>query len=186
MTSDADTPGPSSDPRDPDTARPALVITWAPRGSAAPAVGPGTAVFEALDGSGLAIASKATGAALGSGDTVSYQHRRTDPVETDGLFGDSPYLLAVRLYVPEASQDEVRDWLEEEHIAQQLGVSGTYWYVGYEASSGRFTFLNLWGLRDPGVIETPEWAAARDSPWRMRLLPAFKEMDRAVYRRLGR
>jgi hypothetical protein len=185
MTAEGNTPVPSPDPGDPDKAGRDLGIIWAPQGSAPPAVGPATAVFEALDGSGLAIVSTADGAAPGSGDTVSYRHRRADPADADGLFGASPYLLAVRLYVPEAFRAEVRDWLEEEHIAQQLAVSGTYWYDGYEASSGRFAFLNLWGLRDPGVIETPEWVAARDSPWRMRLLPAFKEMDRAVYRRLG-
>jgi len=165
-----------------------LCITWAPPGarpnlSASEIAGP-IAVFEATDRSGLAIVRPGSGGLAYSGETGTYRHWRTEPPDTEGIFGNAPYLLAVRLYVPESYRDEVRRWLDEEHIAQQLGVSGAFWYQGYEASSGRFAFLNLWGLRDPGVIQTPEWTAARDSAWRQRLLPAFHETDRAVYRRL--
>lgn len=161
-----------------------IAITWAPPNAPPPVADADAAVFEGLDGSGHAIVQ--TGTAAASADTVSYRHRTTEPADTDGIFGNAPFLLAVRLYVPEPFVDDVRTWLEDEHIAMQLAVSGTFWYGGYEASTGRFAFLNLWGLRDPEVIETPEWAAARDTAWRQRLLPAFKEMDRAVYRRLSR
>jgi hypothetical protein len=102
----------------------------------------------------------------------------------NGSVWDSPYALSVRLFVPDAWQAGVRDWLDQEHYAAMLGVAGCHWYLGYESLAGRFNFLNLWGLDAPAVIDAPAWAAARDTPWRGRLMPAFADTARAVYRRL--
>jgi hypothetical protein len=172
----------------PGAGRPDLHIRWAPPGSPPdasdlPADGP-VAAFESLDGSGFAIVRSVAGGGELPGETVTYRHRYAEPPDCAGVFGDAPYLLSVRLYAPEEYRDDVRRWLDEEHAARQLSVSGTYWYDGYEARGDSFAFLNLWGLRDPGVIETPEWAAMRDTPWRERLMPGMGRMDRAVYRRL--
>jgi hypothetical protein len=96
----------------------------------------------------------------------------------------SGYLLSTRLFVPdEERRADVRRWLDEEHSGRQLAVAGTTWYAGYEdAGDGPFSFLNLWGIDDPAVIETPEWARARDTEWRGRLMDAFVHTERAVYR----
>ncbi|MGE0217530.1 hypothetical protein [Mycolicibacterium sp.] len=84
---------------------------------------------------------------------------------------ESEFVLAVALYVPDdTSRIDCRRWLDEEHARRQLEVAGTHWYAGYESAAGPFNFLNLWGLQKPEVIATEAWAAARDTPWRTRLL----------------
>ncbi len=95
---------------------------------------------------------------------------------------DTPHLLVVRIFVPEGDRDEVRRWLDEEHCAFQLRVPGANWYLGYEQVGTEHSFLNLWELDDPAVIDAPAWAEARDTPWRSRLLQSFERQDRAVYR----
>lgn len=123
-------------------------------------------------------------AALGSGTTQTYTLRVAHAATGSGDLLDAAYVLSVRLFVPEPWRVEVRRWLDEEHYPAQLTVPGCRWYHGYEPTEGRFNFLNLWGLDAPEVIDLPEWAAARDTPWRERLLPAFAETGRAVYRAL--
>ncbi|MBI2755533.1 MAG: hypothetical protein HYX52_02385 [Chloroflexi bacterium] len=101
-----------------------------------------------------------------------------------GDLQDAAYVLSVRLYVPDTWREEVRQWLDEEHYRAQITVPGCRWYHGYEPTDGRFNFLNLWGLDSPEVIDQPEWAIARDTPWRERLMPAFADTARSVYRLL--
>lgn len=103
------------------------------------------------------------------------------PGWTPGETG-SAYLLCVLLYVPRAAaQDDCRRWLDDEHADRQLSVDGANWYGGYESVRGDFAFANLWGIDDPAVIETPEWAQARDTPWRFRLLDSIVRTERALF-----
>ena len=143
-------------------------------------------VFEQVtDGSGaLILGSEATPeiGAIGERKGAEFALRSVDPRTADPAFDESPFLLAVRLFVPEPDRGEVRCWLDEEHSAFQLRVPGTHWYLGYEEVGGARSFLNLWGLADASVIESTAWAEARDTPWRARLLDAFEHQDRAVYR----
>lgn len=108
--------------------------------------------------------------------------RSVDPRDAYPALDGSPVLLAVRLFVPEAGREEVRRWLDEEHSAFQLRVDGARWYLGYEEVGGDHSFLNLWGLDDASVIDSPAWSEARDTPWRTRLLHYFERQDRGVYR----
>ncbi|HET8616896.1 MAG TPA: hypothetical protein VFL94_15350 [Actinomycetales bacterium] len=94
----------------------------------------------------------------------------------------SRYLLCVQLFVPRAAAiADCRSWLDDEHAGRQLAVAGASWYGGYESLGGDFSFLNLWGIDAPEVIETPEWAQARDTPWRERLLPDVVRTERALF-----
>ena len=146
----------------------------------------GSTLFaQVTHGSGALVLGSAPSAALDSLDgerkQAEFALRSVDPRDADPALDESPFLLAVRLFVPEAGREDVRRWLDEEHSAAQLRVPGTHWYLGYEAADGH-SFLNLWGLEDPSVIDTPAWAEARDTAWRSRLLPFFERQDRAVYR----
>lgn len=117
-------------------------------------------------------------------DAALYRCRTAQAVVGSADLLDGACVLSVRLFVPDAWQAEVRDWLDHEHYQRQLAVPGARWYLGYESTAGPFHFLNLWGLDAPGVIDSAEWASARDTPWRERLLPAFAETRRATYRRI--
>lgn len=117
---------------------------------------------------------------------AAFSLRSVDPPQADPGLDSSPYLLAVRLFVPEPGHDQVRRWLDEEHSARQLAVPGTHWYLGYDEVGGDRTFLNLWGLAEPAVIETAAWAEARDTPWRARIAGMIDHQDRAVYRPIRR
>ncbi len=115
-------------------------------------------------------------------ESARYRLRVARASRGSGDLFEAPYILSVRLFVPEQWRADVRAWLDEEHYGAHLKLRGCSWYHGYESLDGPFNFLNLWGLDSPGVIDTPEWAAARDTPWRGRLLPAFARTGRAVYR----
>ena len=146
-----------------------------------------TSLFtEVTDGSGALALGSAPSTALDSlaGDRrqAEFALRSVDPRDADPALDGSPVLLAVRLVVADVGRDEVRRWLDEEHSAFQLRVPGTRWYLGYEEVGNNHSFLNLWGLDDPSVIDSPAWAEARDTPWRSSLLKYFERQDRAVYR----
>jgi hypothetical protein len=145
-----------------------------------------TLFTQVTDGQGALALGSAPSTALDSlgGDRkhAEFALRSVDPRDADPALDGSPVLLAVRLFVPEAGRDEVRRWLDEEHSAFQLRVPGVRWYLGYEEIGSGHSFLNLWGLDDQSVIESPAWAEARDTPWRSNLLNHFERQDRAVYR----
>ena len=98
----------------------------------------------------------------------------------------TPAMLLTRTYVPEDMRDEFRDWLEREHSQRQLDVPGNNWYLGYEEIGGRRSFMNLWGIDDPGVADGDAWDQSRLTPWRERMLPAMAGMDRAFYQPIER
>lgn len=145
-----------------------------------------TLFTQVTDGPGALALGSAPSTALDSldGDRrhAEFALRSVDPRDADPALDGSPVLLAVRLFVPQAGRDEVRRWLDEEHSVFQLRVPGARWYLGYEEAGNDHSFLNLWGLDDPSVIDSPAWAEARDTPWRSSLLKHFERQDRAVYR----
>jgi hypothetical protein len=110
----------------------------------------------------------------------AFRLRRVDGGE-EGDPTPAPYLLAVRLFVRDEARDEVRRWLDEEHVDLALAVAGAQWYAGYDDVDGS-SYLNLWGIDDPALIESGAWIEARDTPWRLRLNASIPNQDRAVYR----
>lgn len=148
--------------------------------------GPALVFEQVTDGPGALVLGSEPGPDIegvdGERKRAAFSLRSVDPRDADPAIDVSPFLLAVRLFVPEAGRDEVRRWLDEEHSAFQLSVPGTHWYLGYEEVGEDHSFLNLWGLADASVIDTAAWADARNTPWRTRLLSSFERQDRAVYR----
>jgi hypothetical protein len=147
----------------------------------------GIHAFEAVksaDGALIIATGPANGSGAASGQSGfrRYRLRAVDPRSHLPDLSQLSYLLAVHQQVAEPYREEVRRWLDEEHSAAQLGVEGTHWYLGYEGIDEPQYFLNLWGLADPSIIETKEWAAARDTPWRARIQAEMKQVNRATYR----
>lgn len=175
------------------TAAPVVYATWGegdpgwPGQRPLPAPGSGQC-FPGVDGTGLMWLLTRPPAAEGETGLSAEEFRRRVFELAPGVTAEpSPYVLSVRLHVPDPSQrEDVRRWLDEEHSERQLSVDGAYWYGGYESlpDAQDFVFLNLWGLESPEVIDAPEWAVARDTPWRERLLEsAIVHTDRAMYSR---
>jgi hypothetical protein len=97
----------------------------------------------------------------------------------------TPAMLLTRTYVPDEMRDEFREWLRIEHSQRQLDVPGNNWYLGYEEVGPRHSFMNFWGIDDPGVAEGEAWDRQRLTPWRERMVPAMAGMDRGFYRPAG-
>jgi hypothetical protein len=95
-------------------------------------------------------------------------------------------MLLTRTYAPDDMRDEFREWLVTEHSQRQLDVPGNNWYLGYEEVGPRHSFMNFWGIDDPGVADGDAWDLARLTPWRERMVPAMAGMDRGFYRPLTR
>jgi hypothetical protein len=115
-------------------------------------------------------------------ERLIYRHRFS--LSKDGSNPvDAPYIQTVRAWYRNGSEDQVREWLDQEHAHRQVGVDGVLSYQGFEPLSGDFHFLNLWGLDDPSVVTSDAWEAARQSPWRDRLLPIRGDSIRRVFRR---
>lgn len=96
--------------------------------------------------------------------------------------GTTPSMLLTRTYVPDDMRDEFRDWLQTEHSQRQLDVPGNNWYLGYEEVGTRHSFMNFWGIDEPGIADGDAWDRARLTPWRERMVPAMAGMDRGFYR----
>src|SRR3990170_1167220 len=124
--------------------------------------GPGTLAFEQVTGGRGALLIGTNGLvepaeAWRESRAGRFAIRSAYPPGADIILDRSPFLLAVRLSVPEIDREEVRRWLDQEHSRSQLGVAGTHWYLGYEEVGADHTFLNLWGLAAPQIIETEAW-----------------------------
>ena len=115
-------------------------------------------------------------------ERIIYRHRFS--MSKDGSHPvDAPYIQTVRASYRDGSEDQVREWLDQEHAGRQLEVDGVLSYQGFEPVSGQVHFLNLWGLVDPSAVTSDAWEVARQSPWRDRLQPARGESIRHVFRR---
>jgi hypothetical protein len=104
------------------------------------------------------------------------------PPDSTPRTADAPFLLMTRVRVADQRREGFREWLDAEHGHRQLSVPGSLWYLGYEELGERHSFLNLWGLLRPGVVESELWRRTSDTPWRSRMLSAIEATDRAVYR----
>lgn len=99
---------------------------------------------------------------------IADQHSDTGPAgEATGA------LFVVAFPVPEADRAEFDAWYEEEHVPLLMGVPGWLRVRRYVVRPGfdgpPWTHFALHELRGPEVLDAPERAAARDTPWRAEL-----------------
>jgi hypothetical protein len=98
------------------------------------------------------------------------------------------YLQAVAFTVPEEARREFDGWYAEEHIPMLMKADGWLRVRRYRVRPGgdgpAWTDIALHDLRDRAVLDSPERAAARDTPRRAVLAgnPWFGRSGRWLYR----
>jgi len=102
----------------------------------------------------------------------------------------APILMIVAFCVPAARAEEVERWYVQEHAPLLLRAPGWLRMRRYQAlsCSGRaWTSLALHELRSLAVLDTPERAFARSTPWRAQLEREawFGQAGRFVYERIS-
>jgi hypothetical protein len=100
------------------------------------------------------------------------------PREAGGL------LLNAMNIAPEL-EAEFNDWYDKEHIPALAAVPGVLSARRFRGSGNR-TYVALYHLDHPDVVESAEWKTARESDWTTRLKPHFRDHLRLVLRRYRR
>ena len=115
-----------------------------------------------------------------------------DLVDDVGEAGNAHRIIQVVAFdVPAALREAVRAWYAEEHIPMLMRADGWLRARRFEVVSPReptYTSLAIHELRDIAVMDSPERAAARDTPWRAQFAsrPWFEGSGRWLYERTQR
>jgi hypothetical protein len=127
-----------------------------------------------------------TKAGVGRDDAEMSGYWRRYPADAGqpAMFDRHPYLFSVRVFAPPEWQEPIRQWLDQEHFERQLVMDGVFYSEGYEPIEGPFHLFNLWAIRDPDLIDSPEWIRVRDSSWYEDVRPGFQAsvVRREIYR----
>ncbi len=83
-------------------------------------------------------------------------------------------------------EEEFNAWYNEEHLLRLSQVPGVLRARRYRTTSGTQRYVALYDLTSPEVQVTPEWKAAANTPWTVRLRPYFKDQLRLVLKRYHR
>src|SRR2546428_11683486 len=100
------------------------------------------------------------------------------PAEAGGL------LLNAMNIAPEL-EAEFNEWYDKEHIPALAAVPGVLGARRFPGTGNR-TYVALYHLEGPDVVESAEWKTARESDWTTRLKPHFRDHLRLVLRRYVR
>lgn len=96
-------------------------------------------------------------------------------------------LLLVGLDIDPERADEFRDWYDSEHLPRLARVSGVFRarrFVRHAAlldDDAAPTYLALYDLERPEVVEGPAWRDAVETPWTARMRRFFTRRWRGVY-----
>lgn len=96
---------------------------------------------------------------------------------------DAPYLLVVHIAASLDVRDGFRSWLHDEHGPRQTSIRGVRWLQAYEQEGAEHSFLNLWGVDDPAIVDGDDWVRVRESAWWRRVAHVTSRADRGIYRR---
>ena len=121
----------------------------------------------------------------GRTDSPTFTLRHAHPNAQAADIRRAPFVLVVRVYAQDAERDEFRRWLDEEHCPRQVTIPGVRWYLGYEQDGDEHSFLNIWGIDHPDVVDGKAWSEVRDTPWWARVAHVTATADRGVYRPIG-
>jgi hypothetical protein len=76
---------------------------------------------------------------------------------------------------------EFNEWYDKEHIPALAAVPGVLCARRFRGTGNR-TYVALYHLDTPDVVESDEWKTARQSAWTGRLQPHFRDHLRLVLR----
>jgi hypothetical protein len=94
--------------------------------------------------------------------------------------GAGGLLLNAMNVVPEF-EAEFNEWYDKEHIPALAAVPGVLCARRFRGTGNR-TYVALYHLDTPDVVESDEWKTARQSAWTGRLQPHFRDHLRLVLR----
>jgi hypothetical protein len=89
-------------------------------------------------------------------------------------------LLNAMNIAPEV-EAEFNEWYDKEHIPALAAVPGVLCARRFRGTGNR-TYVALYHLDTPDVVESDEWKTARQSAWTGRLQPHFRDHLRLVLR----
>lgn len=99
-------------------------------------------------------------------------------------------LLLYAMNWPAAQSAEFEDWYQNEHVPRLAAVPGVLaarrFRIEKAISDGNQRSVALYHLAAPEVSSSPEWRAAADTPWTIRLRPNIQDRLRLVLRRYRR
>jgi hypothetical protein len=92
-------------------------------------------------------------------------------------------LLLNAMGIAPALEAEFNEWYDKEHIPALSAVPGVLSARRFRGGNGTRTYVALYHLAAPEVVESAEWKKARESEWTSRLQPHFRDHLRLVCRR---
>jgi hypothetical protein len=95
-------------------------------------------------------------------------------------------LLLNAMNIAPALEAEFNEWYDTEHIPALRAVPGVLAARRFRGTSGNRTYVALYHLVSPDVVESEAWKTARQSEWTTRLQPHFRDHLRLVCRRYER
>ncbi|WP_149536961.1 DUF4286 family protein [Siccirubricoccus phaeus] len=98
----------------------------------------------------------------------------------------APFLYTVELDIAEADLPEIFRWYEEEHLPMLTSCPGCIGGTRYRRlDGGAPNLLAAYRFERAEVNQTPEWIAARSTPWTEKVRPLFRSSRRYVRRLLS-
>ena len=94
-------------------------------------------------------------------------------------------LLLNAMNIAPGLEAEFNEWYDKEHIPALAAVPGVLGARRFRGAGNR-TYVALYHLATPAVVESAEWKQARESDWTDRLKPHFRGHLRLVLRRYAR
>ncbi len=93
----------------------------------------------------------------------------------------APFVYTVELEIAAADLPEIFKWYEEEHLPMLTSCPGCIGGTRYQRlDNGVPNLLAAYRFTSPEVNQTPEWIAARSTPWTERLRGSFRSSRRFV------
>ncbi|RAI59048.1 hypothetical protein [Roseicella frigidaeris] len=95
----------------------------------------------------------------------------------------APFLYTVELDIAEPDLPAIYEWYEQEHLPLLTAVPGCIGGTRYRRlDGGAPNLLAAYRFERPEVNQSPEWIAARSTPWCERVRPLFRSTRRFVRR----
>lgn len=95
----------------------------------------------------------------------------------------APFLYTVELDIAESDLPAVFEWYEKEHLPMLTACPGCIGGTRYQRlDGGSPNLLAAYRFERPDVNRTPEWIAARSTPWTERMRALFRAQRRYVRR----
>ncbi|MPZ47415.1 MAG: hypothetical protein GEV05_29445 [Betaproteobacteria bacterium] len=91
-------------------------------------------------------------------------------------------LLFMGFNLEPGAEDDYARWMDEEHLPNLSKVPGVLSARRFIATEGTSKYIAVYHLTSPEVCASPEWLAARETPWTHQIRPRTRERLRLTCR----